>query len=166
MNAALVAFSNWKVSAPYQSPQSKNTVSTFQITCRVLSFVLEISWSDEQTIDPLQSTLPNIYTYNILLWKWIDEKFEIKWMYLLCFMFVDTAFLLCEAVLQHLTRTRLFLRARIHIPIWPPYIPLSLARDAIQLDNRTCFIRILLLPTFYNKLFVNTFDKASWFCIT
>ena len=33
--------------------------------------------------------------YNLLVWKWIDEKFDIKWMYLLCFIFVDTAFLLC-----------------------------------------------------------------------
>ncbi len=36
-------------------------------------------------------------TYNLLVWKWIDEKFDIKWMYLLCFIFVDTAFLLCGA---------------------------------------------------------------------
>ena len=33
----------------------------------------------------------------LLAWKWIDEKFDIKWMYLLCFIFVDTAFLLCGA---------------------------------------------------------------------
>ena len=43
------------------------------------------------------STISNIYTYNPLVWKWIDEKFDIKWMYLLCFIFVDTAFLLCGA---------------------------------------------------------------------
>ena len=35
-----------------------------------------------------------------LVWKWIGEKFDIKWMYLLCFIFVDTAFLLCGAELQ------------------------------------------------------------------
>ncbi len=29
--------------------------------------------------------------------NWIDEKFDIKWKYLLCFIFVDTAFLLCRA---------------------------------------------------------------------
>ena len=37
--------------------------------------------------------------YNLLVWKWIDKKFEMKWMYLLCFQFVDTAFLLCGAEL-------------------------------------------------------------------
>ena len=36
------------VSMAYSSPQSKNAVSTFQITFRVLSF-----WSDEQTLNPL-----------------------------------------------------------------------------------------------------------------
>ncbi len=40
--------------------------------------------------------MSNICTYNLFEWKWIDEKFDIKWMYLLCFiLFVDTAFLLC-----------------------------------------------------------------------
>ncbi len=33
------------------APQSKNAASTFQITYRVLSFVLENSWSYEQTIN-------------------------------------------------------------------------------------------------------------------
>ncbi len=32
-------------------------------------------------------------TYNLLVWKWIDKKFDITWMYL-CFIFVDTAFYL------------------------------------------------------------------------
>ncbi len=32
------------------APESKKAVSTIQITCRVLFFVLENSWSDEQTI--------------------------------------------------------------------------------------------------------------------
>ena len=36
-----------------------------------------------------------ICTYNFLAWKWFEEKVDIKWMYLLCFKFVDTAFLLC-----------------------------------------------------------------------
>ncbi len=36
-------------------------------------------------------------TYNFLVWKWIDKKFDIKWMYLLCFLFVDIGFLLCGA---------------------------------------------------------------------
>ncbi len=62
------------------APQSKNAVSAFQITHRVLSFVLENSWSDKQTINPLQwlkgvSTMSNIRTYNLLVWKWIDKKF-------------------------------------------------------------------------------------------
>ena len=35
----------------------------------------------------------------LLVWKLIDEKFDINWMYLLCFIFVDTAFLLCRAAL-------------------------------------------------------------------
>ncbi len=34
---------------------------------------------------------PNIQ-YNLWIWKWIDKKFDITWMYLLCFIFVDTAF--------------------------------------------------------------------------
>ncbi len=40
------------------------------------------------------STISNIWlcTYILLVWKWIDEKFDIKWMYLLCFIFVDTVF--------------------------------------------------------------------------
>ncbi len=33
---------------------------------------------------------------NLLVWKWIDKKIYIKWMYLLCFTFVDTAVLLCR----------------------------------------------------------------------
>ena len=37
-------------------------------------------------------------TYNLLVWKWIDKKSDIKWMYLLCFIFVDTTFLLFGAV--------------------------------------------------------------------
>ena len=41
--------------------------------------------------------MSNMCTYNLFVWKWIDEKFDIKWMYLLCFIFVDTAFLLCGA---------------------------------------------------------------------
>ncbi len=48
------------------------------------------------------STISHIRTYNHFVWKWIDEKFDIKWMYLLCFIFVDTAFLLRVAdVSQH-----------------------------------------------------------------
>ncbi len=39
-----------------------------------------------------------ICTYKLLVWKWIDEKFDIKWVYLLYFIFVDTAFLLCMVV--------------------------------------------------------------------
>ena len=40
-------------------------------------------------------------TYNLLVWKWIDEKFDNKWMYLLCLIFVDIAFLLmCMADLE------------------------------------------------------------------
>ncbi len=41
-----------------------------------------------------------MYTYNLLVWKWINNKFDMKWMYLLCFIFVDTAFLLCGAAIQ------------------------------------------------------------------
>ncbi len=37
--------------------------------------------------------------YNLLVWKWIDQKSAIKWMYLLCFTFADTALLLCAAEL-------------------------------------------------------------------
>ncbi len=46
------------------------------------------------------STISNICTYNLLVWNWIDDKFDIKWMYLLCFIFVDTALLLCGADLS------------------------------------------------------------------
>ncbi len=42
----------------------------------------------------------NICTCNLLVWKWIDEKFDIKWMHLLCFIFVYTVFLLCAAALE------------------------------------------------------------------
>ncbi len=45
------------------------------------------------------STVSNIRKYNLLAWKWIDKKFDIKWMYLLCFIFVDAAFLLGESEL-------------------------------------------------------------------
>ena len=45
------------------------------------------------------STISNTCTYNLLAWKRIAEKFDIKWMYLLNFIFVDTAFLLCGAEL-------------------------------------------------------------------
>ena len=37
--------------------------------------------------------MSNTCTYNLLIWKWIDEKFEC--MYLLCFIYVDTVFLFC-----------------------------------------------------------------------
>ncbi len=33
-------------------------------------------------------TISNIYTYNLFVWKWFDEKFDIIWMYLLCFVFI------------------------------------------------------------------------------
>ena len=90
------------------APQSKNAVSTFQITYRVLSFVMVSSW---MMINPLPwlkgvSTISYICKYNLLVWTWIDKKFNIKWMYLPCFIFVDTAFLLCEAELYCLTTTK------------------------------------------------------------
>ena len=44
--------------------------------------------------------MSNIYSYNILIWKWIDKKLDIKWLFLLCFKFVDTACLFCEADLS------------------------------------------------------------------
>ncbi len=47
---------------------------------------------------------------NLLVWKWIDQKFDIKWMYLLCFIFVDTAFLLCGADISQISYTALLLR--------------------------------------------------------
>ena len=40
--------------------------------------------------------------YYLLAWKWIGEKFDIKWKYLLCFISVDTAFLLCGADLCYI----------------------------------------------------------------
>ncbi len=34
-------------------------------------------------------------TYNLLVWKWIDQKFDIKWSGdILCSIFVDTAFVI------------------------------------------------------------------------
>ncbi len=69
-----------------------------------LSDWFNIWWSIYFEIDQLAgsshgvkgvSTISNI----CLVWKWIEEKFDIKWMYLLCFIFVDTAFLLCGAEL-------------------------------------------------------------------
>ena len=45
-------------------------------------------------------------TYNLLVWKWIDEKFDIRQMYLLCFILVDTAFLLCGADIMYSVHVR------------------------------------------------------------
>ena len=63
-------------------PQSKNAVSTFQITCRALFCLGKFpKWfADDQsssiTIKGV-STKSNICTYiQLLIWKWIDEKFE------------------------------------------------------------------------------------------
>ncbi len=38
------------------------------------------------------STISAIFTYN-LLQQWIDHKLDVKWKYLLCVIFADTAFL-------------------------------------------------------------------------
>ena len=40
-----------------------------------------------------------IQLFGMIVWKWIGNTFDIKWMYLLCFIFVDTALLLCRAEL-------------------------------------------------------------------
>ena len=63
-------------------------------------------------------------TYNLLVWKWIDEKFDIKWMYLLCFIFVDSAFLLggvalfwSSSVSRRLVGDRRWLLYSVHLPM-------------------------------------------------
>ncbi len=38
------------------------------------------------------TTISNICTNNLLVWKCNDQKIDIKWMYLLCFVVVDTVF--------------------------------------------------------------------------
>ena len=46
----------------------------------------------------------------------MDEKFDIKKIYLLCFIFVDTAFLLCgAALLSHGITTKVLVRHRLLI---------------------------------------------------
>ena len=36
--------------------------------------------------------IKHICTYNLLAWKWINQKFDVQWKYLLCFIFAHTAF--------------------------------------------------------------------------
>ena len=40
------------------------------------------------------------HMYNFLSWKWIDQKFDVKWKYLLSFIFTHTVFLLCSHVFE------------------------------------------------------------------
>ena len=56
-------------------------------------------WADDQTSSTTRGsiTISNTCTYNLLVWKWFDDKIDIKWIYLLYFIIVDTAFLLCVA---------------------------------------------------------------------
>ncbi len=43
------------------------------------------------------STISNTCAYNLLAWKWIDQKYDVKCKYLhvLCVIFAYTVFLLC-----------------------------------------------------------------------
>ncbi len=51
--------------------------------------------------------------YDLLAWKWIDEKFDVLWKYLLCFIVVHTAFLLCGAdMVQSKIVLKRYLRVR------------------------------------------------------
>ncbi len=64
-----------------------------------------------------------------MVWKWIEEKFDIQWMYLLCFIFVDTAFFLCGADLcwvQTTSSPELNVRCDV---IWR-YVNLTIVCDA------------------------------------
>ena len=47
------------------------------------------------------STISNIreYPHNLLPWKWIDLKLDVKWKYLLYLIFSHTTILLCVAEL-------------------------------------------------------------------
>ncbi len=56
------------------APQSNNAVSTFQIICRVLSFVLDNSWSDEQTINPL----PKLIEYLLHVYQTYIQPFSME----------------------------------------------------------------------------------------
>ncbi len=47
---------------------------------------------------------------------WIDEKFDIKWMYLVCFILVDTEFLLCGAEM-HIPDIRFILLDQVRSPV-------------------------------------------------
>ena len=60
-------------------------------------------------------------------WKWIDEKFDIKWIYLLCFIFVDTAFLLCGAeILAHTVITDNSIRSVVQSVLYTDVLCLTL----------------------------------------
>ncbi len=86
-------------------PLSKNAVSAFHFRshteCLFFFFFCLgkfLKWlaDDQSSSITKRSTISNICTYkvfNCLVWKQIEKKFDIKWMYLLCFTFVDTAFL-------------------------------------------------------------------------
>ena len=51
--------------------QGKNTVCTLQIHCKLLSFLLKKSCSNELKA---VSTISNMSKYNVLAWKWIVVK--------------------------------------------------------------------------------------------
>ena len=81
---------------------SKNAVSAFQISCKLLSFAVKDSFRNQQIISALPrlkavSTILNIMYYNLLPQQWIDKKFDVEWKYLVCFIIADTAFLLGTA---------------------------------------------------------------------
>ena len=83
------------------APQSKNVVSHFRSHAQYFLLSLKIPevMSRWTILFHWECLLYRTYNmYNLLVWEWIDEKFDIKWMYLL-YDFVDTAFLLSGAAL-------------------------------------------------------------------
>ncbi len=78
---------------PYQQTPKhkvKNAVCGFQITCTLLYFTL-VFFKNKGKFRPYQTLCP----YNLLPWKWIYLKLDVKWKYLLCLIFAHTSFLHC-----------------------------------------------------------------------
>ncbi len=96
------------------------------------------------------TTLPHKVKVNLLGWKWIDKKFYIIWMYLLCFKLVDTAFLLCGAeltILMYSSESSRSLYMQVCGPCTFQLIILA------QLYTRTRLPSVIV-AVYYNDLYV------------
>ncbi len=66
--------------------------------------------------------------------EWIDEKFNIKWMYLPCFNFVDTAFLLCGVDCINITTMMLSIAAGVpRMPLTSAYIITTISTTKLKI---------------------------------